>query len=131
MRSTLAALLILALAACDSDSSTEPDPTPDPPTVRDWRVAKLSGDQAARLGGPSVAASPRTFVARAGSAAVIEPDGYTDEPLVAVIALTPEAQARGLSLDALPSSTLVHWHIDDGAGQLYAATTSPDDSLHI
>lgn len=136
MRSTLVALLILALAACDSGSSTEPDPTPDPPTVReptvrDWRVAKLSGDQAARLGGPSVAASPRTFIARAGSAAVIGPDGYSDEPLVGVIALTPEAQARGLSLDALPSSTLVHWHIDDDAGRLYASTTSPDDSLHI
>lgn len=131
MRSTLAALVILALAACDSGSSTEPDPTPDPPTVRDWRVAKLSGDQAARLGGSSVAASPRTFVARAGSSAVIGPDGYSDEPLVGVIQLTGEAEARGLSLDALPSGTLVHWHIEDGAGTLYATTTAPDDSLYI
>lgn len=115
--------LVALLAACGRDGNS---PT-DPPVlgVDDWRVVALSGDQEARLPG----SSGPSLVVRAGSA--IGPDGYTDEPLVARIELTPNALARGFTIGDIPPSALVHWHIESEAGALFATTTAPDDSMYI
>lgn len=123
----LTLLSALVLAGCPSDGTVEP--TPDPLSVNDWKVVALSGDQAVPASGASVASSPAGMIAV--NADRVGADGYSAEPLIGVIELTPGAQSRGASIDGLPDGTLVHWHLDSEGGTLFGGTTTPDDSLHV
>lgn len=117
------AVVLVSLLATGCDSTTEP-PAPAPPTVNDWRVIAVRGDQAT----PVPAVPPVTALR---FVTVVGEDGYTNEPLVAEIALTDDAEAEGKSLQLLPPNTLVHWHLPAEAGRLFGETTAVDDSLHV
>lgn len=115
-------LCCATLAGCDS--TTGPAPPPTPPSIRDWRVIAVRGDQTTPVTHLPPASSFR-------SAATVGADGFTTEPLVARIELTAEAKAAGMSLESLPPNSLVHWYVPPEAGRLYAATTTPDDSAYV
>lgn len=122
MRSALAAFVILALAACGDSGPSVLD-------LDEVRIVKVAGDQSAVAGTSqatplhSVSASPR-FAVTAG-------ETWTPEPLVGRIE-TVGARTNGLSGPSmLPPDMLAHWHLPEEAGRLLAASTPPDDSLHI
>lgn len=122
MRSTLALLtLALALAACSDDDGGRLD-------IADVRIVKVRGDQSA-VAGTTDAAPLR--VAHAGPSISAVAGDWTPEPLVGRIE-TVGARTSGISGPSmLPPDMLAHWHLDPEAGTLLAASTPPDDSLHI
>lgn len=121
MRRTLAVLLILALAACSDDDGGRLD-------IADVRIVKVRGDQSA-VAGTTDAAPLR--VAHAGPSITAVAGDWTPEPLVGRIEAVG-ARTSGISGPSmLPPDMLAHWAIDPDAGTLLAASTPPDDSLHI
>lgn len=122
MRSTLAALLILALAACGDSGPSRLD-------IEQVRIAKVSGDQAAIAG--TSQATPLASVSASPRLAVTAGETWTPEPLVGRIE-TVGARTHGISGPSmLPPDMLAHWHLPEEAGRLLASSTPPDDSLHI
>lgn len=122
MRSTLAALLILALAACGDDGPSRLD-------IEQVRIAKVSGDQAAIAG--TSQATPLASVSASPRLAVTAGETWTPEPLVGRIEAVG-ARTNGISGPSmLPPDMLAHWHLPEEAGRLLASSTPPDDSLHI
>src|SRR5690625_1350338 len=125
MRRTLCLMTLTLIVGACSDS----DPGPSRLDIDEVRIAKVSGDQAAIAGTSqatplhSVSASPR-FAVTAGQT-------WTPEPLVGRIE-TVGARTSGISGPSmLPPDMLAHWHLPEEAGRLLAASTPPDDSLHI
>lgn len=125
MRSvSLSILLALTLAACSDDDGVRLA------TIDQLRVVKISGDQSSPVP-EQVAAAPIRAIA--GASYSVGPDGYTPEPLVArvEVAASRGRSATGPSGAIVPPGTLVHWHIPEQAGKLYAATTATDDSAYV
>lgn len=129
------ALLLLAtlLAACGDDE-------PDIATIDEMRVVKVSGDQEAPVQAPEaqasvVAAVSSTRIALQAGGGNPFTSGYTPEPLVARVVTTgsggvQSALTAPISAAVVPAGTLVQWKLEDGCGELFAATTQTDDSAY-
>lgn len=118
-------LAVLALAVAVAACGRDDDPANDVAAIDQMRVVKVRGDQSSQVppAGPSQSLGVR--YAQVGT------DGYTDEPLVARVEATePQASLTGPSFAVVPAGTPVHWHLSDGCGKLFGATTETDDTAY-
>jgi len=123
MRYRILLLSLAMLAACGDDPGGPESRGPQPADISEMRVVKISGDQAAQV--PPAGVSADLVAANTMPA-------WTSEPLVARIEVV-QPQARGAAEDDslfVPPGTLVHWRVQDGCGELFAATTATDDSAY-
>nr|PZN59863.1 MAG: hypothetical protein DIU58_17195 [Sphaerobacter thermophilus] len=127
------ALLLLAtlLAACGDDE-------PDIATIDEMRVVKVSGDQKAPVQAPSKTQAslvPAQVIAVQAGGGDMFTYGYSPEPLIARVVTTgsggvQSALTAPISAAVVPAGTLVQWKLEDGCGELFAATTQTDDSAY-
>ena len=127
------ALMILAtlLAACGDDE-------PDIATIDEMRVVKVSGDQKAPVQAPSntqASLVPAQVIAVQAGGGDMFTYGYSPEPLIARVVTTGSGGVQSdltapISAAVVPAGTLVQWKLEDGCGELFAATTQTDDSAY-